>query len=73
MTSEEFQLIAPHPHAGKHVRLVQGSTPEMVEGITVGGMFMALCEDEDGQRYYAERAHMARIRLEPLGKQKRRR
>lgn len=71
--NEEFQLIAPHPHAGKRVKLVQGSTPDMVEGITVGGVFMALCVDEDGQRYYAERAHMARVRLESLARKRRRR
>jgi hypothetical protein len=69
----DFQIIGDHPHAGKRVKLVEGTTPEHVQGITVGGMFMALCEDEDGQRYYAKRSDLAQVRLEPLERKRKRR
>lgn len=71
MTDEWFQLIGSHPLAGKRVRLVAGTTPDMVEGITVNGVFMALCEAEDGIRCYAERSDLARVTLTPLQRRKR--
>lgn len=73
MSDYDFQLIGSHPHAGKRVRLVPGDTPDKIQGMRVAGVFMALCEDEDGQRYYAERKHLAQVTITPLVPAKRKR
>lgn len=73
MTDEWLQLINDHPHAGKRVRLVVGTTPDMVQGMTVCGVFMALCEAEDGTRCYAKRSDLAHVTVTPLKQRNKRR
>lgn len=68
----DFEIIGDHPHAGKRVRLVEGSAPGTVQGVTPpGSSFMALVEDEDGVRYYAGRSDLGRVTVTPLGPRRR--
>jgi hypothetical protein len=66
----DFEIIGDHPHAGKRVRVVEGSAPGMVQGTRPvgGGAFMALVEDAEGNRYYAGREDLGRVEAAaPLG------
>ena len=67
----DYELLSSHPHAGKRVKLVEGSEPGTVEGIQVVGQFMALVEDEEGRRYYAKRSDLGRVTVTPLGPRRR--
>lgn len=62
ITTFDFQLTNDHPHIGKRVRLIPGDLPDSVQGIMIGTIFMARCEDETGQHYYATEAQLRYVR-----------
>lgn len=70
--SYDFEIIGNHPHAGKRVKLVEGSAPDTVQGVKLPTRpFMALVEDEEGTRFYAGRDDLGRVAVTPLGPRRR--
>lgn len=65
--SYDYELLPSHPHAGKRVKLVEGSAPDTVQGVKLPSIpFMALVEDEEGKRYYASRSDLGIVTVTPL-------